>query len=283
MTVRLSCNDYAWPVVSHRTALSIIRDLGFVGVDIGLFADATHVTLSSVLPDPARRADEVTAEVAAAGLQVADVFLTSSLELGRLTPTSRVHGDQAELRRIFAATVDFAARMGAPGVTLLPGVIGEGQSTGEAIAAAAEGLTPLVELGASRGLAVSIEPHFGSCVETPEATVELLDCCPGLTITLDPSHYAYVGCSTEQMTLVADRTRHVQVRPAGPGVMQCKVKDNQVDLPLLLRALGRHGYSGWIASEFVWMEKWRCDEVDNTGESKLLGELLARLVEEVGL
>ena len=282
MTVRLSCNDYAWPALSHRTVLSVIRDLGFEGVDIGLFAEATHVTVSSLRPDPIRRAAELRADIEAAGLRVADVFLTSSMELDRLTPTSRHDGDVAELNDIFSATVSFAEALDAPGVTLLPGIVANGQSMDEALDLAAEGLTPLVRMGAERGLGVSVEPHVGSLIETPEATCQLVERCPGLTITLDPSHYAYVGCSTAQMTAVAEHTRHVQIRPAGPGVMQCKVPENQVDLPLLLGALHDTGYSGWIASEFVWMEKWRCDEVDNTAESKRLGQLLSKLVAEVG-
>lgn len=281
MTIRLSCADYTWPVLGHRTALAVIADLGFAGVDIGVFGDATHVTVPSVVADPARRAAAVRRDVEEAGLQVADVFLTSSLELGRVTPTSRAGDDVAELRSIFRATVEFAAALDSPGVTLLPGVVAEGQTVADAIALAAEGLAPLVEIGREHGLAVSVEPHFGSCIETPEATAELLDSCPGLTVTLDPSHFIYLGCSTERMTALASGTRHVQIRPGGPGVMQCKVPDNEIDLRLLLQSLHAAGYSGWIASEYVWMEKWGCDEVDNTAESKRLGELLGVLVAEV--
>jgi len=281
MTVGLSCADYTWPVLGHRTVLAVIADLGFAGVDIGVFGDATHVTVASVVADPRRRAAAVRADVEAAGLQVADVFLTSSLELGRVTPTSRTGDDVAELRTIFGATVEFAAELDAPGVTLLPGVVADGQALSEAIMLAAEGLAPLVDSARERGLAVSVEPHFGSCIETPEATAELLDACPGLTVTLDPSHFIYIGCSTERMTALAPRTRHVQIRPGGPGVMQCKVPDNEIDLELLLRSLHEAGYDGWIASEYVWMEKWRCDEVDNTSETKRLGELLTSLSAEI--
>ena len=63
--------------------------------------------------------------------------------------------------------------------------------------------------------------------------------------------------------------------------MQCKVPQNEIDLPLLLRALHAAGYDGWVASEYVWMEKWGCDEVDNTAETKRLKDLLASLTEEI--
>jgi sugar phosphate isomerase/epimerase len=279
MSIRLSCNDYAWPVLSHRVVLDIIKDLGYEAVDIGLFADATHVTLSSVRDSAERRADEVGSDVAAAGLVVADVFLTSSMQIERLTPTSRVAGDQAELQAIFADTLQFAARLGAPGVTLLPGVMEEGVSRTEAIDRAAEGLRPLVEMGAERGLGVSVEPHVGSCIETPEETLELLDRCPGLTITFDPSHYIYQGISTAKMLPVLGRVRHVQIRPAATGVMQARTADNEIDLPAIFAELHGLHYDGWVASEFVWMEKWRCNETDNTGESARLRDLMRPLAE----
>ena len=278
MTIRLSCNDYAWPVLSHRTVLAIIKDLGYEAVDIGLFADATHVTLTSVRGAAASRAAKVGADVAAAGLAVADVFLTSSLQIERLTPTSRHDGDQDELRAIFGDTLEFASRLGSPGVTLLPGVVESGVSRDEAISRAAEGLRPLVDMGAERGLGVSVEPHVGSCIESPEETMALLDRCPGLTITFDPSHYIYQGIDTARMLPVLSRTRHVQIRPAAPGVMQARTAENAIDLPAIFQRLKAEGYSGWVASEFVWMEKWRCNETDNTGESARLRDVMRPLV-----
>jgi hypothetical protein len=62
--------------------------------------------------------------------------------------------------------------------------------------------------------------------------------------------------------------------------MQCKVPDNQIDLARLVASLRDVGYAGWFASEYVWMDKWGCDEVDNTSESKRLGQLLASLLQE---
>lgn len=277
MSVRLSCADYGWPSVSHRTALAIIADLGFAGVDIGVFADATHVTVDTVVADPDVAATAVAERVAPFGLAVADVFLTADLDLARVSPTSCVPGDQARLAAVFDAMLAFAAVLDAPGVTLLPGIVADGQSADAAIGAAAEGLAPLVAAGASRGLGVSVEPHFGSVIESPAATALLLERCPGLTITLDPSHYVYSGWTVADMQPLLDRTRHVQIRPAADGRMQLKVADNGFDLAGLLGALRASGYDGWLASEYVWMEKWRCDEVDNTGESGRLRAVLAEL------
>lgn len=280
--IRLSCADYAWPTLRHPTVLGVISDLGFAGVDIGVFGDATHVTVPSVRADPLGRAAIVKADAAAAGLEIADVFLTSSLELARVTPTSREGDDQAELQSIFEAMVAFAVALDAPGITLLPGIVADGQSVTDAIGWSAAGLAPLVAMGAEAGLGVSVEPHFGSCIESPDATAELLDRCDGLTITLDPSHFAFQAWPVPTMLQLLPRTRHVQIRPAADGVMQAKVADNGFDLPLLVSGLVSQGYQGWIASEYVWMSKWRCDEVDNTGESGRLRLVLEELLSGAG-
>jgi sugar phosphate isomerase/epimerase len=280
MSVDLSCNDYAWPMLSHEVVLAIIADLGFAAVDIGLFAEATHVTVSSVRAGPQARAEKVRGAVEARGLGVADVFLTASGDISRLTPTSRHGDDESQLRELFGAVLDFAEGLDAPGVTLLPGVVEEGVSVGGAIELAAEGLAPLVEMGAKRGFAVSVEPHVGSCIETPEAAAELMERCPGLAVTLDPGHFAFLGAQVDSMLALSEWVRHVQLRPGGPGVMQCKVPDNQIDFPSLVTGLLARGYRGYLASEFVWMAKWGCDETDNTSETARLASLLRRLLEE---
>lgn len=282
MSIRLSCNDYAWPTLSHEVVMAIIADLGFDAIDIGLFADLTHVTLSSVRENPRQRAEVVRRKAEVSGLAMADVFLTASTDLARLSPTSRIAGDQAELQQIFAATVEFALEAGAPGITLLPGVVADDQPLPMAIALAAGGLAPLVEIGAEGGLAVSVEPHVGSCIETPEATRQLLNLCPGLTVTLDPGHFAFLGADVDSMLELADRVRHVQLRPGGHGVMQAKLPENQIDFRGLVTGLVEAGYSGYLASEFVWMEKWGCDATDNVAESDRLGRLLREILSEVG-
>jgi len=260
--------------------MAIVADLGFEGIDIGVFHEASHVTLSSVRNDPARRGSEIAAAAHRNNLTVADVFLTASPDLSRLSPTSHHSGDQLELQDLFGDVLTFAQRSGCSGVTLLPGVIDPGVDPDHAIELAAEGLKPLVDLGAAAGLMVSVEPHVGSCIESPQATQRLLDLCPGLSVTLDPSHYAFQGWEVPDLLGLIKRTRHVQVRPARPGVMQARVSEDGVDLPLFVNSLIKFGYQGWVASEYVWMDKWDCNRVDNTSESSLLKDRLTTLISE---
>lgn len=278
MKIGLSCSDYSWPKLSHETVMKVVSNLGFRAIDIGIFNTQTHVTVPEILQDPVSVAKQVFGYARHECLAVADVFLTSGVTLEELSPTSRVSGEWEKLQEIFSKVVDFAKIVGARGVTLLPGVVEPGQSHEAAMRLSAERLTVLASIASRKNLATSVEPHVGSLIEDPTSTLKLLELCPGLTLTLDPSHFGYLGFSVQDMLPLVPRTRHVQIRPAGLGIMQTRLCENQLDLELLINELIRNSYSGWIASEFVWMEKWKCDRVDNTTESFFLRSYLQKLL-----
>lgn len=249
-------------------ALAVIADIGFTGVDLGFFGDATHTKVPALLRDPVAYSAEMRDRVTAAGLVVADLFLTpNAYDLAVLDPANPDGGDQRESQRIFDATVQFAVELGSPGITLLPGVRHPGQSTREAMAVAAEALRPRVEAAQAAGLRLSYEPHLGSITDNVERALELCALVPGLQITLDPSHLVFTGATTHDLLELLPLTGHVQLRPGGVGRMQSRLPDNEIDFALLLDGLALIGYSGWIAAEYVWMAKWGCDGVDNTAET----------------
>jgi sugar phosphate isomerase/epimerase len=257
--------------------MSVIADLGFTGIDIGVFADDTHTKLSSVVQGPTTEAARLAPLLALAGLDVADVFLIPARTVEELAPN---HPDQAvrdESRALYAKTLEFARALGAPGVTVLPGARFAGDTVDGAIERAAEELSRRVELADAAGLRLSVEGHSGSCVDRPEYFENLLERTPGLQATLDPSHYAYAGFSAPDLSPLVQRTGHVQIRPCAEGVMQGRLVDNTFDLSYLIHALKAAAYKGWVATEFVWMEKWSCDRVDNTSETARLKQHLIEL------
>lgn len=278
----LSCADYTWPALSHPVVLAIIADIGFEGVDVGVFAEDTHVKLSQVMEDPAREADHLLQRVAPHGLDVADVFFTPSMDLNDLTPSHPSADQQERSYDLLSATIEFASRVGVSGVTMLPGVVHPADSYGSAIERASQSLRRRVELAGEKGLSLSVEPHFGSCIDTPERTATMLEKTPGLSITLDPSHYVFSGATMGELNELLPRTRHVQIRPGSPGVMQSRVRDGEIDLEFLVDALLASDYEGWLAAEYVWMEKWGCDAVDNTTETTFLKAELDRILAEHG-
>ncbi len=273
--LRLSCADYTWPGLSHETALAVIADIGFAGVDLGFFGDVTHTKISQLLADAAGYARQVRNRVTHAGLVVADLFLTpDAFDLAVMDPANPDPADQAAAQRIFDATVGLARDLGAPGITLLPGVRHPGQTNAAAIGEAARNLRPRVEQAAAAGLRLSFEPHIGSIADNPERALELVHATPGLTITLDPSHLVFAGATLDELVPLLPHTGHLQLRPGGVGKMQTRVPDNEIDFDQLLSDLAACDYAGWVAAEYVWMAKWGCDAVDNTAETIRLKQQL---------
>ena len=97
---------------------------------------------------------------------------------------------------------------------------------------------------------------MGFLIDTAEKVGDLLDAVDGLTLTLDVSIMFFCGMTTEEIASFAPRTRHVQSRPGSRDKVQVRLKNNKTDFGPILDSLHEACYRGWIATEFVWMERW---------------------------
>ncbi len=80
----------------------------------------------------------------------------------------------------------------------------------------------------------------------------LLERTPGLTLTLDYTHFTYVGIPDAEIEPLVPYARHVQGRGARKGRLQTRFQDNAIDYGRLLRRLQETGYAGYFAIEYVW-------------------------------
>ncbi|HZC72121.1 MAG TPA: sugar phosphate isomerase/epimerase family protein [Jatrophihabitans sp.] len=274
--MRLSCSDYTWPLLSHANALDLIRALGCDGVDLGFMGQRSHVRPEQVHGAVAQAAGAVRERTESRGLAVADVFAIPFTDFETMSVNNAYPGEQERSLDFFTDAVEFAGLVGAPGVTTLPGVVFAGDTFEDALRRSAEGLRRRVDLAAERGLRTSVEPHTGSLIDTPEKTLELLDRVPGLQITLDYAHYVYGGVKQADIDPVLPHARHLQCRPARPGILQAPVSEDGIDWGLIVGQLHDTGYQGWLALEYTWQEWLDCNRVDTVGESALLRDVLMR-------
>jgi sugar phosphate isomerase/epimerase len=274
VAIGLSCADYAWPSAPHRVALDLIHGLGFDAVDIGYFAGRSHVRPEDVGEEIAEWAGRLGERLAERGLAVADVFAQSA-DFGSLAVN---HPDRAERDRSaaeFARWVEFARRLGSPGLTILPGVMFSDDVVWEnAFKRSVEGLRWRVEEAAAAGLALSVEPHTGSVTDTPERAARLLAETPGLTLTLDYAHFVYNGATDDLIEPLLPHARHVQCRGGAPGVLQADMRRNRIDYPRAVDGLRARDYHGYLACEYVWSDWLGCNEVDNLTETVALRDVL---------
>ncbi|ADB53473.1 sugar phosphate isomerase/epimerase family protein [Conexibacter woesei] len=273
---RLSCADSTFPRLSHETALRVIGDLGIAAVDVCVFAGSDHTPPADVVADPPAAADRVRRRLERCELAVADVFAILGSEFDELAvnhPDAQVRAQSLDCYR---AVLDFARRLGAPGVTLLPGMPFDGVDADVGLALAAAELQRRAELAAEAGLRLAIEPHYQSIAETPARTLDLIGQAPDVTLALDHSHFVFQGFAQAEADALIPHAAHVHLRQAAPGVMQTRTGEGAIDFRALRDRLDADGYDGFLALEYQWEEWLDCTRVDCIAETAALRDLLLK-------
>jgi sugar phosphate isomerase/epimerase len=121
IATRIACADSSFPRLSHAAALAVIGDLGIIAVDVCVFAGYEHTTPAAVDADPVAVAESVAGRLAAEGLVASDVFAILAEDFETLAVNHPDAAVREESRRQFDRVLEFAVRLGAPGLTILPG------------------------------------------------------------------------------------------------------------------------------------------------------------------
>lgn len=271
--LKLAGADFTFPLLSHDDSLTLIAMLGLTGVDVGLFEGRSHLYPSRVLADARSSSADLSARVTDKGLAIADIFLqTAGFDVMTVN-----HPDAAERRgsrELFERTLEFAQLCGSSHVTILPGIAFEGEAGETSLARAAEELAWRLERADGTGVTVSVEAHVGSIVPDPGAALRLVEMTPGLTLTLDYTHFTRDGLPDHEAERLVPHASHFHARGAARGRLQVKFTENVIDYARVLRALDAADYRGWVGVEYVWQEWERNNEVDNVSETILMRDFL---------
>lgn len=279
-TIPLSCGDHSFRLLGLEQAVQLIALLDLPGMDVYASGGGdAHVRPEEVRTDVAGWADSLRRRLDAAGLRAADLFLIPWTEFETLAPNSPDAAVRAESRALFAEMAEFAARVGAPGITTLPGLHWPGESHEDSLQRAAEELTWRARRAADVGLRFSIEAHVGSVCATPEAALELLALASGVEITLDYSHFVMQGIAIERVHPLLRHARHVHARGARPDRLQCTLADSAIDYGDVVRRLRADDYDGGIAIEYLWADWQHMNECDVVSETVVLRDLLRSRME----
>jgi sugar phosphate isomerase/epimerase len=164
--------------------------------------------------------------------------------------------------------------VGSRHVTTLPGVVFAAEGRAASLARSATELAWRVEQSRAAGLTFGTEAHVGSIASTPEAAAELVRRVPGLTLTLDYTHFTRAGIPDRRVEPLVRHASHVHMRGACRGRLQCNFAQNTIDYPRMLAAMQRAGYRGWIGIEYIWIDWEHCNESDNVSETMVLRDFL---------
>lgn len=274
MKLNLACADFSFPLLPHDRVLDLIAMLGIRGVDVGLFEQRSHLWPSRVFSRLARSADALSKRLEDRGLHLADVFLQLAPDF---TPFAVNHPEPARRARArdgFLRTLEFASRCRCRHVTTLPGIHVDGESRADSLKRSAEELAWRVAEARRHRIAFAVEAHVGSIVPTPGDAARLVAMTPGLTLTLDYTHFTRAGIRDAEVEPLVQHASHFHARGACKGRLQASLKHNTIDYARILKVMRKTGYRGHVGIEYVWIDWEHCNEVDNLSETILLRDHL---------
>lgn len=275
--MKFSCADFTFPLLPHDKVLALIKLLGIDAVDLGIFENRSHHYPSEIAKDPQLTARQMRASLAAAGLEVADVFLQTGEDPPVAAANTPDPSVRANNRELFKAMVEYTVALGGKHLTGLPGVLHpESNAEGDWQRMCEEAAWRIGQCQAA-GLTYAVEPHVGSITPDPESTLRMLGDIPGLTLTLDYGHFIYQGMSNESVHPLLPHASHFHARGGAKGQLQSTVKDNRIDFSAALKGLREAGYAGHLCLEYVYVDWEGCNRTDNVAETLQLKELLQKL------
>jgi sugar phosphate isomerase/epimerase len=272
--VKLACGDHTFPLLEHESVCDLVRLLGFDAIDVGLMGNRSHVRPEVVTGDPFEWAGRLDERIRGRGLEIADLFLIPWTDFETLSPN---HPDAAEREKaaaLFRAVLRFAAALRVTGLTMLPGIDWPGESHEESLHRSVAELGWRVDEAAAAGIRLSVEPHVGSVVAAPSDALRLCETAPGLTLTLDHTHFSYQGYPQAAADELFPHTRHYHARGASSGRLQAPMSENELDFERIVDQLAAESYEGYLAVEYVWIDWEGCNQCDNVSETILLRDRL---------
>ncbi len=273
MGIRIGCHKWSFSECSVQEAASITRTLGFECMDLGSSADLDLVYIADHLDDEVERLNRIQRET---GVRFIDAVPQATPPFANNHPDAR---HRTLHRRLLGAFFDLAQRIGLDGVSLSPGRYWPSEAPKDSFKRGAEELRWAVTEGQERGLKIRIEPHVRSITWTPELAVEMVKLVPGLSLTIDHSHFAFFDLPYEQIEIMHPYATHWHARQARPGELQCRWEVGQIDFARIATDLRSRQYDGVICLEYVhspWMQQ---DNVDCVRETVLLRNHLRELLD----
>ena len=268
--LKLSCSDHSFPLLPHAAMIPLTAALGFDAVDLGVIGEEAQLKPADMAS--AEVAENLGAEAKAAGLAVADLLLVPDLDFNVLAANHPDAGEREKSRKLFAEALDFQARAGGTGVSILAGANWPEESEEESLKRDAEELNWRKEAAAAKGLGFSIEANMGSIATTPTAAKTLVDAAE-IQLTLDYTHFVAQGFDESEIDQLVPYARHLHARGGRLERLQCSAATSTIDYTRIANLLLDQGYDGYVATEFAWLEYEGMNDTDNLSETIMLRDV----------
>jgi sugar phosphate isomerase/epimerase len=273
--MRLACADNTFRLVQPwESAVELIRLLELEGVDVCLMGNRSHIRPEDVHGRIRELADRIRAGLESRGLAVSDLFVIPWTDFATLAPNHPDPDERARAWALFDDMLELATRIGAPGMTMLPGIDWDGESHEDSFRRSVEELSRRAEKALAAGVRFSVEAHLGSIAQDPCEAKRLCEETPGLELTLDYSHFVYQGYPQAEIEPLVPHARHFHVRGARERRMQAALKDSAIDFERMIDVAREAGYDGDLGLEYLWIDWEHLNDCDTVSETILLRDRL---------
>lgn len=277
MRAKFACADFTFPLLSHDESLRLISMLGFKGVDIGLFENRSHLWPSSEFKNVGRSARRLQNKLDGLGLKAADIFLQTGVDFEAYAVNHPQAARRRKTRDLYLKTLEYTAACGGKHITVLPGAHFANEAPRDSLSRSVDELGWRVERAKEYGIVLGVEAHIGSLVPRPKAAEKLIQRVPGLTLTLDYTHFTRIGMADKEVEPLVQYASHFHVRGGRKGRLQESFARNTVDYKRVFKVMQKTGYKGWIGIEYVWIDWENCNECDNLSETILYRDFFRKL------
>ena len=279
MKRKISCPDFAFPLLSHDAVLDLIASMEIPGVDIGLLENRSHLRPGTEFEHLKENAKRLKERVEERSLVISDIFMQAELDFVVYAANHPDGRRRAHARELFEKTIEYAVLAGAGHITGLPGcAFPEQESWEESYERCVKEMEWRAGEARKAGLEFGIEAHVGSVVEKPEQAKRLCEDVPQMGLTLDYSHFVRQGLKDTEGDILIPYANHMHTRAASHELLQTCLSDNEIGFERILRLLDQHGYQGWYCAEYYWTPNWEnCCRNDNVSEILLIKQKLEEI------
>jgi len=274
MDLQFACADFTFPLLSHEKSLKLIKMLDIDAVDIGFFQDRSHLQPSDVFKNIPGKAGAVKKMLSDVGVQPADLFLQLATDFQSKALNNPNLDIQRKTREAFLKTLEVADVIEAEHITVLPGVLFDEEQPEDSVKRAYDELAWRVDKSNDAGIVLGTEAHLGSFCESPDAAVELIKNVPGLTLTLDYTHFTKLGIPDAEIEILIPLASHFHARGACENRAQTTMVNNTIDYRKVVQAMIKNDYPGFVGLEYVWIEWEHMNEADTVSETIQLRNLI---------
>jgi sugar phosphate isomerase/epimerase len=242
--VKLCTSSWSFAECSLKEAIGITQVLGIDACDLGYFYGPA-LEMRAVLSRPVEYAEQIKNF----GIKVPSfyhLFGNNFMDRNLANPKN-LEANLLDLPKV----LQFCNAIECPVLFILPGIVNPGQSRDEAFKVSLTALKAMLPIAQVAGIALSIEPHVHSYLESPQMVLDLLGEIPGLKLILDYTHFTCLGYRQEEIDPLAPHAAHVHLRQARPGILQAKMNQGTLNFSALLGTLQKCGYQGYLALEAV--------------------------------